>query len=114
MTKNKFLYLVGAFSAVSLAFVVNHFISSLSPLFVSLLVGLFVGNIFTLSKETKGATPLLSKNGMRIGIALLGLQITFQNFIDIGVKGFVTILFIVALTFTLTRFVGLKLGFTPG
>lgn len=81
---------------------------------MSLLAGLFVGNIFTLSTEARAATPYLSKTGMRIGISLLGLQITFQNFIDIGLKGFSVILLVVVLTFTTTRFLGVRLGFTPG
>ncbi len=114
INKRKFQYLAGTFSIVALAFLINRSVASLSPLFLSLLAGLLVGNFFTLSPEARAAIPYLSKTGMRIGIALLGLQITFQNFTDIGLKGFSVILLVVVLTFTTTRFFGVRLGFTPG
>lgn len=98
---------------MTLSFVVNHYISSLSPLFISLIAGLLVGNIFSLSSESNIASTYLSKSGMRIGISLLGLQITFQNFADIGLKGFLVILVIVTTTFTMTRSLGVRFGFTP-
>lgn len=51
---------------------------------------------------------------MRLGISLLGLQISFGNFKSIGWTGFLAILIVVVTTFTVTRVLGKYLGFTPG
>ena len=99
---------------VSLAFGINHFFYYLSPLFLALLAGIISGNLLAFSASFQKTLSLTSKKAMRIGISLLGLQITFKTFSAIGLKGFIAILFIVFCTFTLTRWSAQKFGFTPG
>ncbi len=101
-------------AVVSLSFGINHFFYYLSPLFLSLLAGIIAGNSLTFSKNFQSTLSLTSKKAMRMGISLLGLQITFKTFSSIGLKGFIAILFIVLVTFTVTRWSAQKFGFTPG
>ncbi len=99
---------------VSVAFGINHYFYYLSPLFLSLLAGILAGNFLNFSKNFQSTLSLTSKKAMRIGISLLGLQITFKTFSDIGLRGFLAILLIVLVTFTFTRWSAQKFGFTPG
>lgn len=54
-----------------------------------------------------------AKRLLRLGVALLGFQITFHKFADIGLKGFVAILLIVVLTFFTVRAAGSFFGLSP-
>ena len=96
------------------AFALNHFVPSLSPLFLALLAGLIIGNTIQSNAMIDAGAPIMSKYGMRLGISLLGLQISFGNFKSIGWTGFIAILIVVVTTFTVTRVLGKYLGFTPG
>jgi uncharacterized integral membrane protein (TIGR00698 family) len=98
---------------VSLTFLINHFLPSLSPLFLSLLLGLIIGNLIKENEYVTYGSTYLSKYGMRAGVALLGFQITVKNIAQIGWKGFAAILIVVVTTFLSTRWLGVKLGFTP-
>jgi uncharacterized integral membrane protein (TIGR00698 family) len=98
---------------VAVSFLINHFVSSLSPLFISLLAGLILGNVIGDSPIATQGSTFFSKYGMRAGVALLGFQITFSNISQIGLKGFLAILIVVIATFSTTRWLGIKLGFTP-
>lgn len=114
MKKTQIPYLFVIAVIVSFSFAINHGLYYLSPLFLSLLIGMIAGNTFTFNSDFQGVLSITSKKAMRIGIALLGMQITFTTFADIGLKGFVAILMIVIVTFTLTRWSAHRLGFSPG
>ena len=107
-------YLAFATPLVLLTFLINHFVPSVSPLFLSLLVGLVIGNLLPNRSEIDAGAPFMSRYGMRTGIALLGFQISFSNLESVGWKGFSAILIVVITTFTITRWLGIRLGFTPG
>lgn len=107
-------YIAAATPLVLVAFLINHYIASLSPLFLALLMGLLLGNFLPSFPEVDTGATFISKYAMRVGIALLGFQISFANLASVGWKGFAAILLVVATTFTLTRWLGQKIGFTPG
>ena len=77
-------------------------------------MGLLIGNAIPSQKFIDGGAPLISKYGMRAGIALLGFQISFGNLKSVGLKGFIAILIVVLITFTVTQWLGKRLGFSPG
>jgi uncharacterized integral membrane protein (TIGR00698 family) len=82
----------------------------LSPLFLSLVGGLAVGNAGVSLLWAKPALDFAAKRFMRIGVALLGLQISFHTFADIGARGFLAILLISVLTFSGVRFAARRFG----
>lgn len=98
---------------VGIAFGINHFFYFLSPLFLSLLFGLLLSNLFSWPEEGKGALILASKKALRLGVILLGLQITLHKFVEIGYRGFIAILIIVILTFTGVRYFAKRFGLSP-
>ncbi len=68
------------------------------------------------SKFVEWAKPVLdfaANRLLRLGVALLGFQITFHKFADIGVKGFAAILLIVILTFFVVRSSAKFFGISP-
>ena len=114
MSKSALRYISLGAPIVLLTFFISHLLPSLSPLFLSLLSGLIIGNLVSSQSSIDQGAPLISKYGMRIGIALLGFQISFSNLRSVGWKGFLAILTVVLVTFTVTRWLGPRVGLTPG
>ena len=85
----------------------------ISPLFLALLAGLIFSNFTRLVAKVKPLLDFASKYLLRLGVALLGFQITFHKFADIGVKGFIAILFIVIFTFLSIRKLAPYFGISP-
>ena len=114
MSKSGLTYILLSAPLILLTLCINHLLPSLSPLFLSLLLGLIIGNLKPAREAIDAGAPLLSKYGMRSGIALLGFQISVSNLRSIGWKGFLAILIVVLVTFACTRWLAERLGFTPG
>lgn len=112
--RERLVYLASGSVLVLLTFLINKHLSSLSPLFLSLLAGLVIGNLVGSRDAIEGGASLAAKYAMRAGIALLGFQISFANISSIGWKGFAAILVVVITVFTTTRLLAQKMGFTPG
>ena len=98
---------------VGIAFGINHFFYFLSPLFLSLLFGLLLSNFLSWPETGKDALTLASKRALRLGVILLGLQISLHKFVEIGYRGFTAILIIVILTFTGVRYFAKRFGVSP-
>ena len=92
------------------AFLVNRRFYYLSPLFVSLVLGLMVTNVLGWPYQAKGASNFSTKKLLRTGVALLGLQISLHTFAKIGVKGFATLLVIVVATYVGVKWFARKSG----
>lgn len=114
MKKNFLSYLAFSLPLIFSSFLLSHFLPSLSPLFLSLLLGFLIGNAIPSQRFIDSGAPLIAKYGMRTGIALLGFQIGFGNLKSVGLKGFIAILIVVLITFTVTQWLGKLLGFSPG
>lgn len=84
-----------------------------SPLFIALLLGLVVSNFPRVVFWAKPVLDFAAKRLLRLGVALLGFQITFHKFADIGVKGFIAILVVVILTFFSVRSSAKFFGLSP-
>ncbi len=84
-----------------------------SPLFLALLAGLVFSNFPRAVAKLKPLLNFSAKRLLRIGVALLGFQITFHKFAEIGVKGFIAILFIVIFTFISVRKTAKYFGLSP-
>ena len=103
---------VGSLSIISLgvalAFLINSFQGAISPLFISMLFGLLITN--TIGWNEKEAMNFAAKRCLRFGVVLLGFQISFDQFVEVGLKGLAAVIIVVVGVFTGVRFVTRKLG----
>jgi len=91
---------------VAVAFQINHIQSAVSPLALCVAFGFLVANFINWPTFAAPATKLSSKTIMRIGVALLGAQVSVASLREIGLKGVITV--IVVVTFTIFGILGLS------
>jgi uncharacterized integral membrane protein (TIGR00698 family) len=91
---------------VALAFEINHIQSAISPLALCVAFGFLVANLIQWPAIAAPATKLSSKTIMRIGVALLGAQVSLASLREIGMKGVITV--VVVVTFTIFGILGLS------
>ena len=91
---------------VALAFEINHIQSAISPLALCVAFGFLVANLIQWPAIAAPATKLSSKTIMRIGVALLGAQVSVASLREIGLKGVITV--VVVVTFTIFGILGLS------
>lgn len=106
--------LVIAGLAVALGFGVHEMASGLSPLTVSLIVGVILGNTGILPSRTEAGLRFAARHVLRVGIVLLGLQLSLREVAHLGGKGFIAVIAVVVITFFGTQFIAQWLGVSPG
>jgi uncharacterized integral membrane protein (TIGR00698 family) len=108
---------------IAIALLISNHFSFISPLFLSLLFGLVLGQSFS-SESFLGRNRIfgpkwemirsyLAKRIMRLGIVFLGFQISFRKVAQIGWIGFCGILVVVAVVFLSVRFLAPYFGVEP-
>lgn len=98
---------------VAIAFQINQFQAAISPLALCVAFGFLVANFMKWPTYAAAATKFSSKTILRIGVALLGAQVSVVSLQEIGFKGVITVLVVV--TFTIFGILGLsKLFKTSG
>ena len=100
--------------AVAIGFGVHAVASGLSPLTISLVVGVIVGNTGVLPSATDAGLRFAARHVLRIGIVLLGLQLSLREVAHLGGKGFIAVIAVVVITFFGTQFIAQWLGVSPG
>jgi uncharacterized integral membrane protein (TIGR00698 family) len=90
------LGLIGAIVAV--AFLINDIQPAVSPLALCVAFGFAAANFGRWPSFAAAGTSLASKKLMRIGVALLGAQVSVVSLKAIGIKGVLTVLLVVTLT----------------
>jgi uncharacterized integral membrane protein (TIGR00698 family) len=85
----------------------------MSPLLLAIVIGMTLGNVFGIAGAARPGLAFSLRAPLRIGIALLGLQITFSQIAGIGVAGLLIIGFAVVGTFAVVVRVGTMLGVDP-
>lgn len=93
---------------VALAFFINSLQGAISPLFISMLFGLLITN--TIGWNEKEAMNFAAKKCLRFGVVLLGFQISFDQFVEVGLKGLAAVIIVVGAVFSGVRFITRKLG----
>ena len=95
---NKFpgLALIGALTGI--AFLINSFQPAISPLALCVAFGFIVANFTVWPDWAAPANNFASKRLLRIGIALLGAQVSIASLRAIGLKGLLTVLVVVIFT----------------
>jgi len=82
----------------------------MSPLLLAILIGMTLGNVFGVPVAARPGLAFSLRAPLRVGIALLGLQITFAQIASIGVAGLAIIALAVVGTFAVVVRVGAMLG----
>ena len=83
---------------VAIAFQINELQPAISPLALCVAFGFIVANFAKWPEFAAPATTLASKRIMRIGVALLGMQVSVASLKAIGVKGALTVIVVVTCT----------------
>ena len=110
LTTNNVKYFSIISLGVALAYLVNRFEGAISPLFLSMVFGLILVNTFGWSKKGKEAATFAARKCLRLGVVLLGFQISIDKFIEVGPKGLLAVAIIVAGVFLGLRYFAKRAG----
>ncbi|MFM7800509.1 MAG: YeiH family protein, partial [Planctomycetota bacterium] len=89
-------------------------LSTLSPLMLAILVGMAVRNTVGRPEGARPGLAFALRTPLRLGIVLLGLQVTLTEILGIGVAGLALLAFALISTFLFTVWLGERLGVAPG
>lgn len=107
-TNLKYFSIIAA--GVALAYAVNKFEGTISPLFLSMVLGLIVVNAGGWPSEGKQAATFAARKCLRLGVVLLGFQISIDKFIEVGPRGLFAVIIIVTGVFFGLRYASKKAG----
>jgi uncharacterized integral membrane protein (TIGR00698 family) len=118
----KFKHLPGlaiAASIAAVAFVVEYLIKNntagvVSPLVIAVVLGALTSNLGWLPENCRIGLGFAARNLLRLGIVLLGLQLSFSQVRELGAPGLALVIVVVAATFVGTQWLGKKMGLSPG
>jgi uncharacterized integral membrane protein (TIGR00698 family) len=85
----------------------------MSPLLLAIVIGMTFGNVFGVAAAARPGLAFSLRAPLRLGIALLGLQITFAQIAGIGLAGLAILAFAVLGTFVVVVRAGRLLGVDP-
>ncbi len=83
---------------VAIAFGISQWQSAISPLALSVAFGFLVANLWQWPRWAKEGSTFAGKRVLRTGVVLLGAQVSVTALRAIGIKGFLAIIIVVALT----------------
>ena len=95
---------------VAIAYAINKLEGAISPLFMSMVLGLVLTNTIGWSAEGKEAATFAAKRCLRFGVVLLGFQIAIDKFIAVGARGLLAVVVIVISVFLGVRMAARKFG----
>lgn len=103
-----------AATVVSVGFLINHQWANVSPLTASLVLGAILGNASLVPSVADNGLRFASRSLLRLGIIVLGFQLSFSEVAHLGGKGFIAVIAVVVITFFGTQFIAKLLGVSPG
>ncbi len=107
------LFVVGVL--VALAYAIHGAVPALSQLTMAVVLGVIVGNAFALPASTSPGVAFAAKRLMRIGVALLGIELSVQSIAHLGLATLIAVLVVVVCTILgvalLARLLGLSTDF---
>jgi uncharacterized integral membrane protein (TIGR00698 family) len=86
----------------------------LSPLVAAVLIGALLTNLRVLPELARPGLQYAARRLLRIGIVILGLQLSLTKLRDLGLKGVALVLVTTTVTFFGTQWLGKRLGLSPG
>jgi uncharacterized integral membrane protein (TIGR00698 family) len=108
------LALVSALAAAAFALRSAFPVIPLSPLMLAIVLGALWRNLLGVPAAAAPGIAASLKRPLRLGIVLLGLQLTFGQLLAIGPAGLALLISCVVLTFGFTLLMGRLLGVEPG
>ena len=96
------------------AFVVHEALPALSPLVLALALGVVLGNVGLASGRSRIGVQIAATSVLRIGVVLLGFQLAVSDVAEVGVPGLLVVAVVVTATFFGARYLGERLGLSPG
>lgn len=100
--------------AVALGFGVHSLAENISPLTASLVIGAIAGNIGLVPAACENGLKFSSRSILRLGIIVLGLQLSFNEVARLGGRGFFAVIAVVVVTFLGTQYLARIIGVSPG
>ena len=86
----------------------------LSPLVVAVVLGGLISNLGLIPGQCRVGLRFAARSLLRLGIVLLGLQLSFSQVRELGAPGLILVVVVVAITFTGTQWLGKKMGLSSG
>ncbi len=108
-----------AAAVATIAFVVESLVKNntqvvVSPLVLAVVLGALISNFGLLPETCRLGLGFSARNLLRLGIVLLGLQLSFTQVRELGAPGLALVIIVVAITFTGTQWLGKKMGLSSG
>ncbi|KAF0962630.1 MULTISPECIES: YeiH family protein [Rhodococcus] len=97
-------------AATALAMGIGRFLPTVSPLLIAIVLGAVLSNVARLPERLRPGLQFSAKKLLRVGIALLGLQLMLSDILGLGWGVIVVVVSIVCLGIVGTMFVGKLLG----
>ncbi|MBU3645360.1 MAG: putative sulfate exporter family transporter [Candidatus Nanopelagicaceae bacterium] len=110
LTANNLKYFSIIAFNVAIAYAVSKFESAISPLFFSMVLGLIFVNSGGWSSKGKEAATFAARKCLRLGVVLLGFQISIDKFVEVGLRGLLAVVIIVSGVFLGLRFFAKRAG----
>lgn len=86
----------------------------ISPLVVAVVLGALISNFGLIPEICRPGIRFAARSLLRLGIVLLGLQLSFAQVRELGAPGLILVIVVVAITFVGTQWLGKKLGLSHG
>jgi uncharacterized integral membrane protein (TIGR00698 family) len=102
-----------ALAVALVAYLVNSVVPVVSVLLVAIVVGAVLRNAHALPAAAEPGVRYASRTVLRLGVVLLGLQLSVPQVLALGWEAIAVILATVTLTWTLTLLAGRALGVPP-
>jgi uncharacterized integral membrane protein (TIGR00698 family) len=100
--------------SVAVGFLINRQWANVSPLTASLVIGAILGNLGLIPAVADAGLRFAARSILRLGIIVLGFQLSFSEVAHLGGKGFIAVIAVVVITFFGTQFIAKLLGVSPG
>ncbi|MHA7860657.1 YeiH family protein [Tessaracoccus sp. Y36] len=104
--------LAAAFAAALLAVAIGQVVPTLSPLLVAIILGVLWRNLAGQPASWAPGVAVAGKRVLRIGIVLLGFQVSLVEVLGLGAGTLLLVVAAVGVTFFTTRLLGRRLGFS--
>lgn len=101
-------------AGVVVAVTVNRWVPAISPLTGAVLLGAIARNVGLVPSAARPGASWAARRLLRLGIALLGLQLAIPEVLRLGGRALAVVVVVVFATFFGTRWLGGRLGVPPG
>jgi uncharacterized integral membrane protein (TIGR00698 family) len=89
-------------------------LARISPLMLAIMIGMLVRNTLGRPEAARAGLAFSLRGPLRLGIILLGLQVTLAEILGIGWSGLLILAFALLSTYLFTLWLGGRLGVAPG